>query len=152
MIHDTLPNLALYTELSPRFSAAAFFLATHDLAALPAGRVDIDGDDVYASVQDYETHDDSADRYEAHREYIDIQVVASGAERIGMAVRTPCLDVVKAYDEAKDIEFVRAEGNLVPMYAGQFLVIFPHEAHEPGVHPASGPAKVRKIVVKVRVA
>ena len=68
-----------------------------------------------------------------------------------MAVRTPCLDVVKEYDEAKDIEFVRAEGELVPMYAGQFLVIFPHEAHEPGVHPASGPAKVRKIVVKVRV-
>lgn len=151
MIHDSLPNLALYTELSPRFSAAAVFLATTDLTALPLGRVEIDGEDVYASVAEYETHEDCADRYEAHREYIDIQVLVSGAERIGMAHRTPCMEVVQEYDEGRDIEFLRAEGGLVPMYAGQFLVIFPHEAHEPGVHPASGPAKVRKIVIKVKM-
>ena len=151
MILDSLPNFALYSELSPRFSAAAYFLATNDLSALPEGRIEIDGDDVYANVQDYATHDDAADRYEAHREYADVQVVVSGTERIGIAARTPCLDVVEPYDEKRDIEFVRAEGGLVPLRAGQFLVIFPHEAHEPGVHPASGPANVRKVVVKVRL-
>lgn len=151
MIHDALPNFALYTELSPRFSAAAYFLATTDLTALPEGRVEIEGDDVFANVQDYATHDDNPGRYEAHRAYADIQVVVSGAERIGVAARTPCLEVAEPYDEKRDIEFVRAEGRLVPLFAGQFLVLFPHEAHQPGVHPASGPANVRKVVVKVRL-
>ena len=152
MILDTLPNLALYTELSPRLSAAAVFLATHDLAALPEGRVEIDGDDVFASVSDYETHEPAPERFEAHRDYADLQLVVSGAERIGIAPRTPCLSVEQPYDEARDIEFVRAEGDFVPLFAGRFLVIFPHEAHQPGCHPAGGPARVRKIVVKMRLA
>lgn len=151
MIYDTLPNLALYTELSPRFSAAAYFLATHDLTQLPLGRTDIEGDDVYVSVAEYDTHDDAPERYEAHQQYIDIQIVAAGAERVGMTPRTPCMEVVEPYDEARDIEFLRAEGSLVPLYAGHFLVIFPHEAHQPGVHPASGPAHVRKLVLKVKI-
>ena len=150
MILDTLPNLALYSELSPRLSAAAVFLATNDLAALPAGRVEIDGDDVFANVSDYDTHDPAQERFEAHRSYVDLQLVVSGAERVFLAPRTPCLDVVQPYDEARDIEFVRAEGEAVPLYAGQFLVLFPHEAHQPGCHPASGPSRVRKIVVKLR--
>ena len=150
MILDTLPNLALYSELSPHLSTAAVFLATHDLAALPAGRVEIDGDDVYANVSDYDTHDPAPERFEAHRSYVDLQLVVSGAERVGIAPRTPCLEVVQPYDEARDIEFVRAEGESVPLYAGQFLVLFPHEAHQPGCHPASGPARVRKVVVKLR--
>lgn len=150
MILDTLPNLALYSELSPRLSAAAVFLASNNLAALPAGRVEIDGDDVFANVSDYDTHDPAPDRFEAHRNYVDLQIVVSGAERVLMAPRTPCLEVAQPYDEARDIEFVRAGGESIPLYAGQFLVIFPHEAHQPGCHPASGTSRVRKIVVKMR--
>lgn len=151
MILDTLPNLALYAELSPHLSTAAVFLATHDLAALPAGRVEIDGDDVFATVSDYDTHAPEPERFEAHRTYVDLQLVVSGAESVGIAPRTPCLDVVQPYDEARDIEFVRAEGMSLPLFAGQFLVIFPHEAHQPGCHPAGGPSRVRKIIVKMRL-
>lgn len=151
MILDTLPNLALYSELSPRLSAAAVFVATNDLSSLPVGRVEIDGDDVYANVSEYETHEAAPERFEAHRAYADLQIVVSGAERVGVAPRTPCLPVVQPYDEARDVEFVRAEGEAVTLRAGQFLVLFPHEAHQPGCHPAGGPAQVRKVVVKVRL-
>ena len=34
---------------------------------------------------------------------------------------------------------------------GEFLVLFPHEAHQPGVAAETGAGKVRKIVVKVEV-
>lgn len=151
MIHDKLPNLLLYLGVSPHFAAAADFLATNDLSKLPAGRNEIDGDNVFANVNDYETHGDDPERYEDHRRYIDIQVVASGSELVGMAPYTGDLPVVKPYDEAGDIEFVRASGDGVPLRAGEFLVIFPHEAHQPAIHPATGPEKVRKIIVKVRV-
>lgn len=150
MILDSLPNLALYSELSPHLSAAAVFLASNDLAALPAGRVEIDGDDVFANVSDYDTHDPAPDRFEAHRTYVDLQIVVSGAERVLVAPRTPCLEVSKPYDEARDIEFVHASGETIPLYAAQFLILFPHEAHQPGCHPAAGPSHVRKIVVKLR--
>ena len=150
MILDSLPNLALYSELSPHLSTAAVFLASNDLAALPVGRVEIDRDDVFANVSDYDTHDPAPDLFEAHRTYVDLQVVVSGAESVLMAPRTPCLEVAKPYNEARDIEFVRAEGETIPLYAGQFLVIFPHEAHQPACHPASGISHVRKIIVKMR--
>ena len=151
MVLDTLPHLALYSELSPRLSAAAVFVATTDLTALPPGRVEIDGDDVYATVSDYDTHDPNPARFEAHRAYADLQIVVSGAERVGVAPRTPCLDVAAPYDEGRDVEFVRAEGPSFALHAGQFLVLFPHEAHQPGCHPAGGPARVRKVVVKIRL-
>ena len=151
MIYDALPNLSLYAGQSERLSAAACFLATADLAALPLGRADIEGDDLYAMVSEYRTHDPDPARHEVHRLYADLQVVVSGAERVGLAPRTPCLPVTEPYDETRDIEFIRAEGVFVPLRAGQFLVLYPHEAHQPGVHPASGAVHVRKIVVKMRL-
>ncbi len=152
MILDTLKNFSLYSEILPGFSDVALFIAEHDLAGLAPGRHEIDGDRVYANVQDYTTHEFAPDRYEAHRAYADVQVVVSGAERVGLVPLTPCLPETVPFDEKKDIGFYRAEEKTVELPAGSFLVLFPHEAHEPGVHPSSSaPAAVRKIVFKVQL-
>jgi hypothetical protein len=61
------------------------FLAETDIAALPAGRVDIEGDTIFALIQDYDTAPKAEKRPESHARYIDIQYVFSGREIIGYA-------------------------------------------------------------------
>ena len=64
--------------LSQRFSKAYAFLAQDGLDALPLGRNEIDGDDVFANVQEYDTVAASEKQLEAHRGYYDVQFVVSG--------------------------------------------------------------------------
>ena len=128
------------------------FLRRRDLPALPDGRVDIDGDRVFALVQRYETARTEAPMFEYHRKYIDVQFMAKGEEVIGWAI-TESMKIIEAYDEKKDICFGTVKkGKWTPvlLQAGQTAVLWPEDAHAPKI--ASGePSPVMKIVVKVAV-
>ena len=50
MILDSLKNLKNYEGLHPRFAKAMDFLLTSDLANLPLGRNEIQGDEIFANV------------------------------------------------------------------------------------------------------
>lgn len=149
MIHDRIANAALYAGASPRLAAAFAFLSRGDVAALPPGRYPIEGDDVFALVQTYDTRDPEPRRFETHRRYVDVQYLAEGSERIGLA-DPATLRCTEPYDAAKDAEFLTGQGVDVPLSRGQFMVLYPHEAHQPCLHPDDRPVPVRKIVVKVR--
>lgn len=127
------------------------FLVTTDIDALPAGRVDIDGDKIFALVQDYETEPKAAKRPEAHARYIDIQYVASGREVIGYAPLAAGNPVAEDLLESRDVQFFASkivdETDLV-LGAGAYAVFYPTDIHRPGC-VAEAPGKVRKVVVKV---
>jgi len=128
------------------------YLARTDLTALPLGRTDIEGDDVYVMISEAETRPPEQVRFEAHRRYIDIQLVVRGQEAIGVA---PVAGLVSAepYDAAKDIEFFATprESASLALRAGDFAVFAPGDAHRPSLH-LDGPHVSRKAVVKVSVA
>jgi YhcH/YjgK/YiaL family protein len=128
------------------------YLARTDLAALPLGRTDIKGDDVYVMISEGETRAPEQVRFEAHRRYIDIQLVVRGQEAIGVAP-VAALTTVEPYDAAKDIEFfaVPQESATLALRAGDFAVFAPGDAHRPSLH-LDGPHVSRKAVVKVSVA
>jgi len=148
MIFATLSHTARYERLGPRFARAFEFLHDTALAELAAGRHDIDGDKVFAIVSDYQTKTVEESRWEAHRRHVDVQCVASGSELIGVApLESLALD---PYDEDNDILFASGDGQFVALVPGQFVVLFPEDAHMPGVSVAQ-PAPVRKVVVKVSV-
>ena len=148
MIVDCISNVKCY-PLGERFGKAFEFLSRGDLDALPVGRHDIDGDAVFALVQTYETRPPFPRRLETHRKYIDVQFLASGSEIIAIAP-VDGLAVIEAYDAVKDAAFHDAEAvTEVLLRARHFMVIFPHEAHQPCLHPVSSPVAVKKIVVRV---
>jgi len=145
MIVEKLSN----PEISKlRFAEALEFLKTCD--GLEKGRYELAGG-AYALVQEYVSRAEDEVRWEAHRKYIDIQYIISGAERIGFAftenlrgtdVYDPAKDVLKA-DNAQDASFVS-------LRAGQFAVFFPSDGHKPGVSDGE-PCAVKKVVVKIPV-
>ena len=67
-----------YDYLSDKFKKAFTFLRETDLASLPIGRTEIDGDEVYASVQSYTTMTVEECAFESHLEYFDVQYVVEG--------------------------------------------------------------------------
>ena len=69
-----------YDYLSDKFKKAFTFLRETDLASLPVGRTEIDGDEVYASVQSYTTMTVEECAFESHLEYFDVQYVVEGEE------------------------------------------------------------------------
>lgn len=148
MILDSLDHSSQYERLNSRLAKAFRFLRDTALAELTPGRYEIDGAKVFALVSDYETKSIEASRWEAHRRHIDVQLVATGQERVGVAP----LDTLtlEPYDDEKDILFASGEGEFVTLVPGRFVVLFPHDAHMPGVMSGDS-VPVRKIVVKVAV-
>ena len=117
-----------------------------DVASLPVGRYEIDGDTVFALVQEYDTRLPEECRWEAHYTYTDIQYVVEGSEKMGWKT----LDgVVKAEDcPEDDVYFFESDGDHFVLHTGQFAVFTPQDAHRPGV-AVDGTAPIKKIVVKV---
>lgn len=154
MILGHIANFAQDVDTLPaKLARGLRFLAETDVTKLPPGRIDVDGDEIFALVQDYDTLPKSECRPEAHRDHIDIQYVASGREIIG---HSPLLASAVAVDERRgtpaDIAFFAepaSETDLL-LEAGGWAVFHPWDVHRPRV-AAGTVSAVRKVVVKVRV-
>lgn len=135
--------------LGDRLLKALHFLQTTDVLSAQPGTIEIDGKQVYAMIQHYNTKPKESGFWEAHRKYIDVQYVAEGVELMGYVN----LHQVKAgeYDAAKDFLLAEGEGNFLKMPAGTFIILTPEDAHMPGI-AVDAPQPVKKVVIKVAVA
>jgi len=115
------------------------------------GRYVID-DNNYANVEEYLTKDIDDAKFESHREYIDIQILLNGKERI-------YYDYVKdlssfgAYNDKRDIMFFEdpvKSSDYVTLGRGNFALIFPHEAHAPQI-AINASSRVKKVVIKMKI-
>lgn len=147
MIFDKLENLHKYIDLHPRFEKAFDFLISTDLESLPIGRHLIDGEDIYVSAAEYFTKDKGY--LESHRDYIDIQLITRGSEKIGFALHTDQAEK-EPYSEEKDISFYYGDCDHVRLVPGTFAIFFPEDLHKPGIMGRKL-AEIKKIVVKIKV-
>ena len=146
MIIDRIENASLYFSIHPRFKQAFEYFNQIDIHSIPVGRHDVDGDAIYALVQEYTTKQKGEGKWEAHRRYIDLQYVVQGAEGMGYA-NIHHLQQGK-YIPEKDFLPLFGEGNQVELKSGCFVLLFPEDAHMPNM--ALGESKLaRKIVLKI---
>jgi len=150
MIIDRLEKASLYREVHQRLAAAFDYLQKTDLDKITPGTYEIEGRKVYVMVQQYETKPKEKGRWEAHRKYIDVQFVHQGAELFGYANLRDLKE--GPYDEAKDFLPLQGEGrgDFFRVPQGTFVILFPQDAHMPGM-AISAPQPVKKFVVKVAI-
>ena len=151
MIVGSLSQVAQQAATPPGIQKALDFLQRAVNEDLPDGRVTIDGSAVYALVQSYESRAENDNpTFEAHRRYVDIQYIVSGSEVLGWAPLDE-LSVTVPYDGEKDalLGTVPPEAaTLIRFAAGQAIVLYPTDAHAPGL-AAGEPGPVKKTVVKI---
>ena len=114
----------------------------------PTG-IHVFNDNVYVKVVSPETKKEFDGTFECHRDYIDLQVVLNGEERIYYCEKKNTV-VVKEYDKNTDCEFVRAKKfSYVDYTKMQGIELLPGEPHM-GNRCIEEPQKIFKVVVKIR--
>jgi len=153
MIVDKLSNAHLYYALSPSIEKGLKYLAQTDLTQVPDGKHTVDTG-IVVGLNQYSTKEPEQGVFEAHRAYIDIQVLVRGRERIGYAFLPADGDdnaPSTGYDEKRDIQFFgsyKKNTETFLLEEGMFSIFFPTDLHMPGLH-AGESIPVRKAVVKI---
>ena len=148
MIIDKLQNAHLYTSISPRIAMAFEYLSITNLEKLKVGRHDIEGDNVFALVQEYETKSEEDLQMESHFKHIDLQYIISGSELMGLATKTTQKAV--KIDIENDYALYEDAFTVTVFEQGMFGIFFPDDLHLPCIH-VDEPEKVKKVVVKIRI-
>jgi YhcH/YjgK/YiaL family protein len=150
MIIDSIKNHTLY-PYGEHWTKAFDFLRTAT-PEIEDGKVILDGDNLFAGIDRYETKARADAKLETHQRYVDIQVLLSGTECLEIFPKDE-LTVSEPYDPDKDAEFYEVPDQSptkVTLTPGQFVVFFPEDAHMPCLNAAETSRPVQKVVIKLR--
>lgn len=147
MIIDYLKNSHLYYEMDSKIQTAFEFLRNLDLHSLEDGKYEIEGNDIFALVQSYNTSPIKDGKWEAHRKYIDIQYIASGNELMGYA-NISDMNLTEEYSYEKDVLFLDGTGDFFIVKSGMFALFTPEDAHLPG-RSVDTTAAIKKVLIKI---
>lgn len=148
MIIDKIENFRIYLYLHGNFIRVFDFLKSSDLNKLACGRPMIDGDNLFVNIDAYTTQ--GVQKLEAHRRYIDVQMVIRGSEKMGYT-HIGYTKPKSTYDDAKDIVFLEGDVDTLTVDATLFLIFCPQDAHMPALNVGAHPQRVKKAVFKVKV-
>lgn len=151
MIKETLIRPLEALELPAHVKRALASLAKIDFSSMKEGEYVLeDGSKLIFST--YETRPvDKQVRVEGHKKFIDIQMILEGEETIGV-LSADQIENKSEYDETNDIwtaEIDAEKVEFIDLKKGEFLVLFPMDAHAPQLAARNVPAPVKKGVIKV---
>lgn len=151
MIFDKIDNIGMYRGISDNLNKAVEWIESVQYQRIEEGKHEICGEEVYAVCMEYMTKDPDESKFEAHRKYIDIQMILGNKERMDVS-DISLLEISEDYDATKDALFAKGQESCsICLEPGYFCILFPDDAHMPGINPGVGSVEVRKIVVKVNV-
>lgn len=148
MIYGSISQAGNYLELGQGIRVGLEYLMRGEFSELETGKAQL-GEGVYAVCNVLELKEKGL--WEAHRKYLDIHFCLEEGEVIS-CMETDRVKNWGEYEEEKDCMLAPGlgEGVRIRMKPGDFVVVFPEDAHMPGM--AGGEKRsLRKIIVKVPV-
>ena len=108
-------------------------------------------DGIFLIEEAYRTKKPSEVRWEAHREWADVQVILSGEEQMDVA-NVGNLKLAEDLSPQRDMLYFESyeKGTALHLEAGDVAIYLPVDAHRPGLQIGESQL-VRKLVVKVRI-
>ncbi len=146
MIFDSLKNVENYKGLGNVYEALKFIEQT-DFSNYELGKYVL-SDNIFFMVQEYQTAVKTVS--EVHEKYIDIQLLVSGSEAIGIAPLDCEKELVEAKPE-KDVWKYSCATQPIVLKPNDFMVLYPSDIHMPGASVNGESVACRKVVVKVKV-
>lgn len=149
MISDNIKNLDRYLHV-PNIQKAIDYVNANDLSKIELGKYDL-GDECTLKVMEYVTHEEPEEvLLEAHREYLDLQLVVGGSETFLFQA----IDLGEqkiAYDKKKDVEFYSAPYcSSVVLDGSNFAIVFPNDLHIGNII-AGEEQSLKKFVFKLKI-
>ncbi len=119
------------------------------IASLAPGSYPLQGERVFVNVMQFATQPPEEKRAELHRNYIDIQILLEGEERIyyGLAGSARACEAWHEQEDYQLCQQTESEQTLT-LKPGMFAVFMPGEPHKPGC-TVTQPGMIRKAVIKV---
>lgn len=149
MITGQLRFAPRYYGVHPRLQAACEFLMREDLNRAP-GAYEIDGTNIVALFQEYQTAPADIAPWETHDYHYDVQYLVEGVEAIGYGRRCGTT-AIKPYNAKDDYDIIAPiAGDYYTIRNDGFAVFFPEDAHQPRVLSGKSMA-VKKICIKVLI-
>ncbi|MDU5156654.1 N-acetylneuraminate anomerase [uncultured Citrobacter sp.] len=144
----SLPSAGLHPVLQQALTLA---VAANPQEKMP-GRYELQGDNIFMNVMQFATQSPEQKKAELHREYIDIQVLLSGEERIlfGMTDSARQCEEMHVEDDYQLCSQIADEQAMV-LKPGRFVIFMPGEPHKPGC-VVQAPMDIKKVVIKVRAS
>lgn len=151
MIIDHLRNAVKYYPVSSYVAKGLLWIEKHkhELATMENGRYEIQGEDVYAIVNSYDTKPAAECGWEAHKVYCDIHYSVTGEERIAYQHISQMRET-QQYNAERDYSLYAGEGNWVTVREGMFTLLMPEDVHAPGAMTGNEPTFLKKVVIKLR--
>ena len=146
MIFDKIENLRNYASFNSQFNAMAEFIEENDMASLPCGSYEIN-ENVKVNIAEYEPGEGG--KFEAHREFHDLQYAIAGGEAIDVI---PTENGLESGGYTPDVEFFAGQScqsTRVALEEGTFAFLAPCDAHKPCINIGYG--KIKKAVFKIRI-
>lgn len=148
MIVTTIDKLTDYKDLSWA-KAVVDFIEDFKKTDMKTGRYDIDGDNMFASVNRYDTEPAENRQFENHRKYIDVQVLMEGEEILYWAPVETLSMTKDGVSDGGDCSFYTGEAvSSVVLGKNTCAVLFENDAHMPNVMNKKCES-VLKIVFKI---
>ena len=150
MFIGRINDAPVFSQLPDPLAEALVETLSNGLGGLEVGRYDLESvEGAYYMVMAGETKLAEECQPEAHRAFIDLQLLVDGRERLGMALPQELEPVVDELDEKDYALYPVPAGEIfVDAEPGDFFVFFPGEIHRP-MMAVEGPEPVRKVVIKV---
>lgn len=134
--------------LHPLFKLLFDYVKSCDLFCAQLGRIELDGDNLYIMNSEVDAIPQEKQVLELHHQYIDVHILLEGRERIGWKVTDDLTQEVKAYSSDGDCAlYGDAPSMWVDLLPGQFVIVYPEDAHAPCI----GEGKIRKLIAKVKL-
>ena len=151
MISDelrSLPSAGLHPVLQQALTLA---IAANPQEKTP-GRYALQGENIFMNVMHFTTQSPEQKKAELHQQYIDIQMLLSGEERIlfGMTDSARQCEEMHIEDDYQLCSQIADEQAMV-LKPGKFVIFMPGEPHKPGC-VVQAPMDIKKVVIKVRAS
>ncbi len=148
MIVANIQNKTEYYGIHPELDKALDCLNPEFLEQAATEKTLLDGEKLFVTKFHLETVPEEETFFEAHRQYLDIQVVTQGQERVEIAHP----DTLTLTEHSGDFYGYTGTGEqTVVLRPGNFLIVFPGDAHRLRLPVGESGKPFTRVVFKIKV-
>ena len=154
MFAGNLENLGRLNYLAPKLKEILLYLKDNDLTNTEPRTIELQGRDLFINIELNDMASKEKRKPEAHKKYLDIQLVLEGCESIRVAVTNKDNKILHEYNSEKDIMFFEdaKNENMIDLFPGDFVILFPEDIHRPRCFvKGSNSGSSKKAIVKMKL-